>query len=60
MAETEPLSFFVKLDGPSGPMWHEGHTFYLLFQMVERSMIADEKNNGENDALLRRQIITQI
>ena len=21
MAETEPLSFFVKLDGPSGPMW---------------------------------------
>ena len=23
MAETEPLSFFVKLDGPSGPMWQE-------------------------------------
>ena len=21
MAKTEPLSFFVKLDGPSGPMW---------------------------------------
>ena len=24
MAETELLSFFVKLDGPSGPMWGGG------------------------------------
>ena len=23
MAKTEPLSFFVKLDGPSGPMWQD-------------------------------------
>ena len=27
MAETEPLSFFVKLDGPSGPTWQQqNHT----------------------------------
>ena len=31
MAKTEPLSFFVKLDGPSGPMWDK-HCHILVLQ----------------------------
>ena len=44
MAETEPLSFFVKLVGPSGPMCGGSHNMLFMFK-GSRVLIATCKNS---------------